>query len=229
MNDLVGYLCLGALVALVWFFISEASSAARVGNRPLYVRLLGAVTPGSLPFSQRENPSRDRSPLLEAALIAGLGIVGFRLLQETYSFLKDIKWDAITTTDKQAITRFTDDLERLRGGRERLERAQELVAVGDPISVDQGALLASAVLEMSLRHLQEQCGVILKQEQSEGLVGLAIALRDAGRLSISDYREVRKHVSAVRNKVMHGEFEMDATEVQNEIAFVRRLVDEHGI
>jgi hypothetical protein len=56
---------------------------------------------------------------------------------------------------------------------------------GDKISVEEAAMLASATLEAGLKTLCQRNDVTLDSEQSEGMVGIAIALKNQN--IISDY------------------------------------------
>lgn len=215
------------LVVILCFFI-EAVFAKRRGNRPLITRLMGIFLPFAHPFSQKKDPSANKPSSTSLLLQLALTIMVFEALKETYSFLKDVDWSSLTERNKEAIHRFGLDLDRLNNNNARLDRAESLISLGDQISIEVSALLTSATLEAGLKHLQESHYITLTEEQSDGVVGIAIALRDRGVVSSEDYRQIRKYVSNIRNEVMHGKFDaLNSTEVQELIRFTREFLATH--
>ena len=227
MNGIFGPLMLVLLVAiLIYLLIVEPGSATRRGDRPLFVRLLGAITPGALPFRQRKDPFAGRNPIVELAAYVAIGALAFKLLQEGYSFLKNVDWDSLAPQDRQALSGLTADLTRITDNRARLDRAESLLADANRISIEQSALLTSATLEAILKDLTDQHGIVLTAEQSEGAVGLAIALRDRNVISTEHYKQIRHFISEVRNKVMHGDFDsFDGDLAEGGVRLVRELLE----
>ena len=218
------------IVAIIVFMIIEGIVARKKGNRSLLDRMFGAVLFGGPPFSEKKDRPEEDHSFAEVLLAAAIGVAAFKAIEKTYSLLKGIDWKSLGENDKEALNRFSSDIERLRDNRDRLARAEQLAVDGDRISIEQGALLASATLEAGLKQLQRYYSVILTDEQSDGIVGLATALRDKAFISSEEYREARRFVSTVRNKVMHGEFhELDSSEVQKGIQFVRLFFSAHQL
>ena len=113
---------------------------------------------------------------------------------------------------------------------ERLKRAEMLLELKDEISIDQAALLVSATLEAGLKAISHNKNVESNLDRTEGIVEIAINLKNANVISKEDFKAVRACVDKVRNPVMHGNFgKVKSAEVQKQIHFVRRFFDQHGI
>lgn len=225
MNETIGLLIV-FVVALAVYLFAEAGSARRRGDRSLYVRALGAISPGALPFHQKTDPFAGRNPILESAAYVLIGALAFKALKGTYSFLNNVEWDSLAPQERQAIGGLNEDLARITNNRARLDRAESLLAAADSISTEQSALLTSATLEAILKDLTARHRVVLTAEQSEGAVGLAIALHGRNLISTEEYKQVRHFLSEVRNKVMHGDFDsFDSTLAGSGILFARDLLE----
>jgi hypothetical protein len=179
---------------------------------------------------EKENdPRQDEIPIANLLLMGALAVMAFNSIKKAYSFLRDVDWNALTEQDREALSRFNLDLARFHSNNARLDRAESLASFDDQTSIEVSALLASATLESGLKHLQEYHHIMLTEEQSEGVVGIAVALRDRSLVSNEEYREIRRYVSNVRNKVMHGEFDsLDSDEVRELVRFIRGFFAAHS-
>ena len=153
----------------------------------------------------------------------------FKGLQKGYEFLQNVDWEALAPREQEAIRRLGVDLDRLSTHKARLDRTEKLLAEDDAISTEEAAMLASATLESGLKELQRRNGVVLG-EDAEGMVGLAITLRDKGVISNEDSRQIRRFSSSIRNRVMHGDFDgLDREEVSQQLSFVRIFFSENAL
>jgi hypothetical protein len=143
---------------------------------------------------------------------------------------ESIDWDSLDPVLKEAIGRFIADISKIRDKSARLNKAESLLLIGDKISIDQAAMLASATLEAGLKTLCQRNGVVLDTEEVEGMAGIASALRDRSIISAHDHSEVIEYVNSVRNKVMHGDFDnLNEADVREEIDFTREFFSSHGL
>ncbi|MEX8519024.1 MAG: hypothetical protein AB3X44_10975 [Leptothrix sp. (in: b-proteobacteria)] len=153
----------------------------------------------------------------------------YKGFKKCLSVLADIDEKRLTTQDQEALKRFSLDLTRLGANEERLDRADALLLTGDRISIEEAALLTSAVLEAGLKEIRARYSINLPVE-AEGMIGLAIVLRDQYVISNDACREIRHYGTSIRNKVMHGDFnELDRTVVEQQIQFTRIFLREHEI
>ena len=217
------------IVLIIYIVAIEPFIARRKGNRSVFNRLIGTLLIGGPKFHEKKDVDREDG-LGDAILAVAAAVIAFQALKRTYLFLKDVEWNSLSENDREAISRFSVDVERIRDNSERLRRSEQLVASGDRYSIEQGALLASAALEAGLKQLQRKNGFTLTSEQSTGIVGLVTALRDRGLISTQEYSDARRFVSVVRNKVAHGDFqEFDHTVANDEIRFVRNFFLAHSL
>lgn len=158
------------------------------------------------------------------------GWVATKLVKKGFSFLKGIDWNALSEELGRAIELAQMDMGTIKGHRDRLRRAGDLLLFDDKISVDQAAMLVCATLEAGLKSLADRHSITLDPDASDGMIEIATALKANNKISHSDFQGIRQCVFDVRNPVMHGDFNCyQKADVQRQLDFAHQFFTTHNL